>query len=139
MRKLLLIEDNELNRDALSRLLLRQGYKVLTAQDGAEGLELAIQEQPDLILMDLGLPLIDGHEATRLLREAAGTRRIPVIALTAHAMDSDRDAALAAGCDAFETKPVVMTRLVAAIEALLARGAGVPRVPQGQETTKEDA
>jgi CheY-like chemotaxis protein len=130
MPKLLLIEDNEMNRDALTRLLVRQGYRVLAAQDGAEGLELAIQEQPDLILMDLGLPLIDGHEATRLLRGATATRRIPVIALTAHAMDSDRNAALAAGCDAFETKPVVMVRLVATIEALLAK--------HGQAASKED-
>jgi CheY-like chemotaxis protein len=89
--------------------------------------------------MDLGLPLIDGHEATRLLRETAGTRRIPVIALTAHAMDSDRDAAMAAGCDAFETKPVVMTRLVAAIETLLTRGTGAPRDPQDRTALKEDS
>jgi CheY-like chemotaxis protein len=136
MPKLLLIEDNELNRDALSRLLARQGYKVLAAQDGAEGLELALQERPDLILMDLGLPLIDGHEATRLLRGADATRRIPIIALTAHAMDSDRDAALAAGCDAFETKPVEIPRLVATIEALLARGAPAP--PESNRL-KEDA
>ncbi len=119
MPRLLLIEDNDLNRDALSRLLARQGFKVLSARDGAEGVELALQERPDLILMDLGLPLIDGHEATRLLRATPATAGIPVIALTAHAMETDRESALASGCDDFETKPVVVARLVGKIEALL--------------------
>jgi CheY-like chemotaxis protein len=119
MPRLLLIEDNDLNRDALGRLLARQGFKVLSARDGAEGVELALQERPDLILMDLGLPLIDGHEATRLLRATPATAGIPVIALTAHAMETDRESALAAGCDDFETKPVVVARLVGKIETLL--------------------
>ncbi len=124
MPRLLLIEDNDLNRDALGRLLARHGHTVLGARDGAEGVELALQALPDLILMDLGLPLIDGHEATRMIRGTPATARIPVIALTAHAMDSDREQALAAGCDAFETKPVVLPRLLATIEALLSRHRG---------------
>ena len=122
MPRLLLIEDNDLNRDALSRLLARQGFKVLAARDGAEGVELALQERPDLILMDLGLPLIDGHEATRLLRATPVTAGIPIIALTAHAMETDREAALSSGCDDFETKPVVLGRLIAKIGALLGAG-----------------
>jgi CheY-like chemotaxis protein len=132
MPRLLLIEDNELNRDALGRLLARHGHTVLAARDGAEGVELALQAQPDLILMDLGLPLIDGHEATRMLRATPATAGIPVIALTAHAMDSDREQALAAGCDAFETKPVVLPRLLALIERLLSRR-GAPGSPPPQE------
>lgn len=127
MPRILLIEDNDLNRDALGRLLARHGFSVLAARDGAEGVELALQARPDLILMDLGLPHIDGHEATQMLRAAPATASIPVIALTAHAMDSDRNQALAAGCDAFETKPVVLARLLATIESLLARrGARAP-------------
>ncbi len=122
MPRLLLIEDNDLNRDALGRLLARQGFKVLSARDGAEGVELALQERPDLILMDLGLPLIDGHEATRLLRATPATAGIPIIALTAHAMETDRESALASGCDDFETKPVVVARLVGKIDALLKPG-----------------
>ena len=138
MYRILLIEDNDLNRDALSRLLVRQGFYVMSARDGAEGVELALQEKPDLILMDLGLPLIDGHEATRLLRATPATAGIPVIALTAHAMDTDRDKALASGCDAFETKPVVMTRLVAKIEALLGvTGARQAPVPLPKRPAKE--
>ncbi len=132
MPRILLIEDNELNRDALGRLLARHGHTVLTARDGAEGVELAIQAKPDLILMDLGLPRIDGHEATRMLRSASATARIPVIALTAHAMDSDREQALAAGCDAFETKPVVLPRLLSTIQSLLSgRGRGGVAPPEG--------
>lgn len=121
MPRILLIEDNEFNRDALGRLLVRHGFSVLVARDGAEGVELALQARPDLILMDLGLPLIDGHEATRMLRGAPATRGIPIIALTAHAMDSDRTHAMDSGCDAFETKPVVLPRLLDTIEGLLAR------------------
>ncbi|MBK8724658.1 MAG: response regulator [Holophagaceae bacterium] len=138
MRRLLLIEDNDLNRDALGRLLARQGFKVLPARDGAEGVELALQERPDLILMDLGLPLIDGHEATRLLRATPATAGIPIIALTAHAMDTDREAALASGCDAFETKPVVVARLVQTIEALLAGDRRTQVVKPGPPPAKED-
>lgn len=123
MTTLLLVEDNEMNLDMLSRRLLRKGYKVLLAVDGESGLALAQQQQPSLIVMDMSLPGIDGWEATRRLKSAPATRAIPVIALTAHAMASDRDAALAAGCDDFDTKPVELSRLLAKIEALLARAA----------------
>ncbi|MFN8011767.1 MAG: response regulator [Holophagaceae bacterium] len=133
MPRILLIEDNEFNRDALGRLLVRHGFSVLVARDGAEGVELALQARPDLILMDLGLPLIDGHEATRMLRGAPATERIPIIALTAHAMDSDRAHARDSGCDAFETKPVVLHRLLGTIEDLLARrGAGPTRSEEAE-------
>ncbi len=125
MTTLLLVEDNEMNRDMLSRRLVRAGYEVLLAVDGEEGLELAQRHLPALILMDMSLPGIDGWEATRRLKGAPATRAIPVIALTAHAMASDRESALAAGCDDFDTKPVELTRLLAKIEALLAR-AGPP-------------
>ncbi len=133
MPRILLIEDNEFNRDALGRLLVRHGFSVLVARDGAEGVELALQARPDLILMDLGLPLIDGHEATRMLRGTPATEGIPIIALTAHAMDSDRAHARASGCDAFETKPVVLPRLLGTIEDLLARrGAGPARTEEAE-------
>ena len=125
MTTLLLVEDNEMNRDMLSRRLVRAGYEVLLAVDGEEGLALAQQKLPALILMDMSLPGIDGWEATRRLKAAPATRAIPVIALTAHAMASDRESALAAGCDDFDTKPVELSRLLAKIEALLAR-AGPP-------------
>jgi CheY-like chemotaxis protein len=125
MTTLLLVEDNEMNRDMLSRRLVRAGYEVLLAVDGEEGLALAQQKLPALILMDMSLPGIDGWEATRRLKAAPATRAIPVIALTAHAMASDRESALAAGCDDFDTKPVELSRLLTKIEALLAR-AGPP-------------
>jgi CheY-like chemotaxis protein len=122
MTKILLVEDNEMNRDMLSRRLIRKGYDVALAVDGQQGVDMAASENPDLILMDLDLPVIDGWEATRRIKAADCTRRIPVIALTAHAMVGDRDTAMAAGCDDFDTKPVDFPRLLSKIESMLARG-----------------
>jgi two-component system cell cycle response regulator DivK len=119
MTKILLVEDNEMNRDMLSRRLIRKGYEVVMATDGQQGVSMATSERPDLILMDMSLPVLDGWEATRRLKADPATGRIPVIALTAHAMAGDRDKALAAGCDDFDTKPVELTRLLEKIEALL--------------------
>ena len=119
MPKLLLVEDNEMNRDMLSRRLERRGYEVVTAVDGEEGLRLARSEAPALILMDMSLPVLDGWEATRQLKATPATRGIPVIALTAHAMAGDREKAMAAGCDDFDTKPIEFARLLGKIEALL--------------------
>jgi CheY-like chemotaxis protein len=119
MPKILLVEDNEMNRDMLSRRLQRRGYDVVIAVDGAEGVSMAAAETPDLILMDVSLPVIDGMEATRRIKGDAATRSIPIIALTAHAMASDRDNALAAGSDDFDTKPVDLERLLGKISALL--------------------
>ena len=119
MPKILLVEDNEMNRDMLSRRLERKGYQVVLAMDGLEGVEAALAQAPDLVLMDMSLPVLDGWEATRRLKAASATRHIPVIALTAHAMSSDRGKALEAGCDDYDTKPVELTRLLAKIEALL--------------------
>jgi CheY-like chemotaxis protein len=121
MPKILLVEDNEMNRDMLSRRLERKGYQVVCAVDGQLGLELAARERPDLILMDMSLPVLDGWEATRRLKADAATRGIPVIALTAHAMASDEQKAREAGCDDFDTKPIELPRLLAKIEALLPR------------------
>lgn len=122
MAKILLVEDNEMNRDMLSRRLIRRSYEVVLAVDGRAGVDLALAEQPDLILMDMSLPVMDGWESTRALRESAATASIPVIALTAHAMASDREKALAAGCDDYDTKPVELPRLLEKIEALLTSG-----------------
>jgi CheY-like chemotaxis protein len=122
MAKILLVEDNEMNRDMLSRRLVRRGYEVVIALDGEEGLAKAQSEKPALVLMDMSLPGIDGWEATRRLKAAPETQRIPVIALTAHAMSGDREKAIAVGCDDFDTKPVDLDRLLAKIETLLARG-----------------
>ncbi len=122
MSKILLVEDNEMNRDMLSRRLTRRGYEVILAVDGESGLALAGSEGPNLILMDMSLPILDGWEAARRLKAASATRHIPVIALTAHAMSSDRDRALAAGCDDYDTKPIELARLLEKIEALLATG-----------------
>ena len=124
MSKILLVEDNEMNRDMLSRRLLRRGYEVLLALDGESGISMAQSEAPDLILMDMSLPILDGWEATRRLKAATATQGIPVIALTAHAMSSDRDKALEAGCDDYDTKPIELPRLLEKIEALLATPAG---------------
>jgi two-component system, cell cycle response regulator DivK len=121
MPKLLLVEDNELNRDMLSRRLQRKGYDVLIAVDGAEGVEVATSEIPDLVLMDISLPVLDGWEATRRIRATQATRDIPVIALTAHAMAGDRQKALDAGCDDYDTKPVDLPRLLQKISTLLDR------------------
>ncbi|MCU1258371.1 MAG: response regulator receiver protein [Bryobacterales bacterium] len=119
MPKLLLVEDNELNRDMLVRRLTRAGYTVVIALDGEEGVSVARAEVPDLILMDMSLPVMNGWDATRHLKKLPETSKIPVIALTAHAMPSDREQALAAGCDDYDTKPVDFARLTAKIKALL--------------------
>ena len=121
MAKILLVEDNEMNRDMLSRRLERRGYEVVIAVDGAEGVDKAGTEAPALILMDMSLPGVDGWDATRRIKAAPATRAIPVIALTAHAMSGDREKAIEAGCDDFDTKPVDLARLLGKIEALLAR------------------
>jgi CheY-like chemotaxis protein len=123
--KILLVEDNEMNRDMLSRRLQRKGYDVAIAVDGAAGLELARSDGPDLILMDMSLPVMDGWEATRRLKEDEQTKGIPVIALTAHAMAGDREKALEAGCDDYDTKPIELPRLLEKIEALLPERDGV--------------
>jgi len=119
MPKILLVEDNEMNRDMLSRRLVRGGYDVTIAEDGARGVEMATSDSPDLILMDMSLPVIDGWEATRRIKATPELRKIPVIALTAHAMATDRDKALEAGCDDYDTKPIELQRLLGKIETLL--------------------
>jgi len=124
MAKLLLVEDNEMNRDMLSRRLERKGYMVICAADGEEGVRKAEDEGPDLILMDMSLPVVDGWEATRQLKAVEQTKRIPVIALTAHAMEGDEDRARAAGCEDYDTKPIELARLLGKIEALLNRSDG---------------
>jgi CheY-like chemotaxis protein len=123
MARILLVEDNEMNRDMLSRRLERKGYTILLAVDGGEGLQKARDEMPDLILMDMSLPVVDGWEATRQLKADEATRRIPVIALTAHAMATDEQKAREAGSDDFDTKPIELPRLLGKIEALLKRSA----------------
>jgi CheY-like chemotaxis protein len=121
MTKILLVEDNEMNRDMLSRRLLRNGFEVVMASDGEQGVVMAESERPDLILMDMSLPVLDGWEATRRVRATGGTSAIPIIALTAHAMSGDREKAIEAGCDDYDTKPIEMPRLLEKINALLAR------------------
>jgi CheY-like chemotaxis protein len=121
MAKILLVEDNEMNRDMLSRRLIRKGFDVVMAVDGEQAVALAQSELPDLILMDMSLPIIDGWEATRRVKAADATSRIPVIALTAHAMSGDREKTLNAGCDDYDTKPIEMPRLLEKIETLLRR------------------
>jgi CheY-like chemotaxis protein len=121
MKRILIVEDNELNRDVLSRRLSARGYEVVVAVDGPQGLALAKTGQPDLILMDLGLPDIDGWECVRLLRANPATRSVPVVALTAHAMTGDREKALEAGCDEFDTKPIDFERLLIKMRTLLDR------------------
>ena len=118
MPKILLVEDNEMNRDMLSRRLERRGHQILIAVDGEQGVAVAQAEAPDLILMDMSLPVLDGWAATRQLKTSPETKSIPIIALTAHAMESDRQKALAAGCDDFDTKPVELNRLLLKIEEL---------------------
>jgi len=122
--KILLVEDNEMNRDMLSRRLLRKGFEVVMAVDGGQAVSMAESEHPDLILMDMSLPVIDGWEATRRVKAAKATAHIPVIALTAHAMSGDREKALDAGCDDYDTKPIEMPRLLEKIDALLVRTRG---------------
>src|SRR5687768_3098362 len=131
MPKILLVEDNEMNRDMLSRRLERRGYEVILATDGEEGVAMACSEVPALVLMDMSLPVLDGWEATRRLKASPVTRHIPVIALTAHAMSSDRDKAMEAGCDDYDTKPIEFSRLLGKMNALLVsrdeRAAGAER------------
>lgn len=120
MARILLVEDNEMNRDMLSRRLARKGHDVLLAVDGEAGIEIARTEGPDLILLDMSLPVLDGWEAARRLKSAGETKTIPIIALTAHALSGDREKALAAGCDDYEIKPVELPRLLEKMDALLA-------------------
>lgn len=121
MPKILLVEDNEMNRDMLSRRLERKGMQVLIAVDGEQGVAVAQSEIPDLILMDMSLPVLDGWSATRQIRSLPQTQAIPIIALTAHAMSGDRDKCLAAGCDDYDTKPIEFTRLLNKIQTLLSQ------------------
>ncbi|HEV7766927.1 MAG TPA: response regulator [Thermoanaerobaculia bacterium] len=120
MTTILIVEDNEMNRDMLSRRLARKGYEVLIATNGEMGIDVARASAPDLILMDMSLPIVDGWEATRRLKADVALRHIPVVALTAHAMASDREKAIEAGCDDYDTKPIELPRLLAKMEALLA-------------------
>ncbi len=119
MPKILLVEDNEMNRDMLTRRLIRRGFEVTVAVDGQQGVEMAGRESPDIILMDMSLPVLDGWEASRQLKASAGTQGIPLIALTAHAMAGDRDRAMQAGCDDYDTKPIEFQRLMDKIDRLL--------------------
>ncbi|HLO69163.1 MAG TPA: response regulator [Holophaga sp.] len=119
MAKILLVEDNEMNRDSLSRLLARRGYEVVFAEDGEEAIARTLEERPELVLMDISLPKLDGYEATRRLRAHPGLGELPIIALTAHAMTSDRERAIEAGCTDFESKPVEFARLLARIQKYL--------------------
>ncbi len=126
MPRILLVEDNEMNRDMLSRRLARREYEVLVAVDGGEGVVMAGSEAPDLILMDMSLPVMDGWEATRQLKASSETKGIPIIALTAHAMSGDREKALEAGCDDYATKPIELPSLLAKMEALLGEKKAAP-------------
>jgi CheY-like chemotaxis protein len=119
MQKILLVEDNEMNRDMLSRRLIRNGYEVVIAIDGQQGVDMALSERPNIILMDMSLPVIDGWEATRRIKADDATRAIPVIGLTAHAMSGDREKAIEAGCEDYDTKPIELPRLLGKIAALL--------------------
>ena len=121
MPRILLVEDNELNRDMLTRRLERRGFEVLSAEDGAQGVALARSAAPDLVLMDMSLPVLDGWEATRQIKADGGTSAIPVIALTAHAMAGDREKAMEAGCDDYDTKPIELPRLLEKIEARIGK------------------
>jgi CheY-like chemotaxis protein len=123
MPKILLVEDNEMNRDMLTRRLERRGFQVVSAVDGRAGIAIGEQEAPDLILMDMSLPDLDGWEATRLLKSSSRTRSIPIIALTAHAMSGDRERAMEAGCDDYDTKPVDLSRLLEKIDSLIRNAA----------------
>lgn len=136
--KVLLVEDNEMNRDMLTRRLIRRKYAVVTAVDGRAAVEAALTEQPDVVLMDLGLPVLDGWEATRQIKSDPRTASIPVIALTAHAMAEDRTRALAAGCDDFDTKPVDLARLCTKMAAVTARATGAESAPTFRATRISD-
>lgn len=129
MPRILLVEDNEMNRDMLSRRLERKGMQVLIAVDGEQGVAIAQSEIPDLILMDMSLPVLDGWSATRQIRSMPQTQTIPIIALTAHAMSGDRDKCLAAGCDDYDTKPIEFTRLLNKIQALLSQTNQAQAIP----------
>lgn len=120
--KVLLVEDNEMNRDMLSRRLTRNGYEVVMAVDGQQAVDMAASQNPDIILMDMSLPVVDGWEATRRVKDNVATQKIPIIALTAHAMAEDKDKAMAAGCNDFDTKPVDIQRLIGKIQALVGAG-----------------
>jgi two-component system cell cycle response regulator DivK len=122
MQKILLVEDNEMNRDMLSRRLIRRGFEVVFAMDGQQGVELAKSERPDIILMDMSLPVIDGWEATRRVKSDDAMKNVPVIGLSAHAMAGDREKAIEAGCDDYDTKPIELDRLIGKIERLLGAG-----------------
>jgi two-component system cell cycle response regulator DivK len=124
MTKVLVVEDNEMNRDMLSRRLMRRGFQVIFAVDGQQGVDLARSERPDIILMDMSLPVVDGWEATRRVKSDDATRSVPVIGLTAHAMAGDREKAIEAGCDDYDTKPVEFERLIGKMERLLGAGKG---------------
>lgn len=121
MHKILLVEDNEMNRDMLLRRLKRRGYEVVVAVDGGQGVTMAHTESPDLILMDMSLPVLDGWEATRRIKAAPDTQAIPIVALTAHAMSGDREKCLEAGCDDYDTKPVEFPRLLEKIQSLISK------------------
>src|SRR5690349_8941805 len=127
MSKILIVEDNEVNRDMLSRRLVRRGYEVICAVDGQQGIAMAHDECPDLILMDMSLPVLDGWEATRKLKSTPETQTIPVIALTAHALMSDREQAFEAGCDDYETKPIDFPRLLDKVTARIGPGSTTPQ------------
>ncbi len=134
MPKILLVEDNEMNRDMLSRRLARRGYEITLAMDGQEGVVLARSVQPDMILMDMSLPVMSGWEATKVLKDDPQLRSIPVIALTAHAMSADREKALDAGCDDFDTKPIELEGLLKKIEALLKKN--METIPKSSAVTQ---
>lgn len=121
MPRILLVEDNELNRDSLSRLLRRQGFEVIMAEDGEQAVQMALQESPEIVLMDIGLPLLDGYGATLRIRAEPGFDALPIIALTAHALQKDQDRAMEVGCNEFETKPIEFPRLLSKINRLLGR------------------
>jgi two-component system, cell cycle response regulator DivK len=123
MAKILLVEDNEMNRDMLSRRLQRRGHEIVMAVDGQEGLDQVNASAPELILLDMSLPVVDGWEVARRLKKDDATKSIPIIALTAHAMAGDREKAIEAGCDDYDTKPVELPRLLEKIETLLAKRA----------------
>ena len=116
--KILIVEDNEMNRDMLSRRLIKKGFEIIIAVDGEEGVKKTFNEKPDLILMDMSLPVMDGWEATKKLKSNSDTSKIPIIALTAHAMAQDKEKALAAGCDEYDTKPIDLNRLLSKISSL---------------------
>lgn len=132
MARILVVEDNEMNRDMVTRRLQKKGYDILTAVDGTLGIEVAQSEAPDLILMDLSLPVMDGWEATRRLKKYPSTQNIPVIALTAHAMAGDREKALEAGCDDYDVKPIDFPRLLSKIEVMLKRKQTCSEKPPGE-------